>query len=100
MNSEQWIENLAQRARKELAPDLVGEISTDAIRRRLLERSATPPIVPQKAMWLSGAASLLAACVLLTMGMRMQSSSTTTSDQTQPHSSISALFSPLNTDSQ
>ena len=101
MDSQQWIEQLARQARLEPIP-------TIRITSPRLEPFVRP--LPRWPLSLSAGASLMAACLLLTLGVRAQQStsavstsnitvSSSTSSSSQAPDPVTALFSPLQVES-
>jgi ABC-type enterobactin transport system permease subunit len=101
MDSQQWIEQLARQARLEPIPTI--RIAAPQIARGGLEPALRP--LPRWPLSLSAGVSLMAACLLLALGVRAQQSTTTTSaspvtvssnaSSTQAPDDMTALFSPL-----
>jgi hypothetical protein len=101
MDSQQWIEQLARQARLEPIPTI--PIVAPQIARAGLEPVLRP--LPRWPLSLSAGVSLMAACLLLTLGVRAQQSTTTASapaatvssntSSSQAPDAVTALFSPL-----
>ncbi len=87
MESLQWIDKLAERARQEIIPMVrVVAPRVEPLAYRL----------PKTALSLSAIGSLVAACLLLALGLHAQHiSSTTTTPAASSSDSMSVLFSPL-----
>jgi len=87
METLQWIEKLAERARQETVP------ATDIAAPRI-----EPAVyrLPRMALSLSAVGSLAAACLLLAMGLHAQHIASIPSASTNSSSdTMSVLFSPL-----
>jgi hypothetical protein len=87
METLQWIEKLAERARRETVPatDIAAPRVEPAVYR-----------LPRMALSLSAAGSLAAACLLLALGLHAQHIASTPSASTSTSSdTMSVLFSPL-----
>lgn len=87
METLQWIEKLAERARQESIPQVrIGAPRVEPVAYRL----------PGRALSLSAVGSLAAACLLLVMGLHAQHADRSSITSTVTSSdNMSVLFSPL-----